>query len=100
MDAGKTGELLDRPSHRGDRIMQVELDDLLPTAGAGVLDPDGGGELAVGRDLAAADPEVAHLEAGVGAPVAEGEQRGGVQVGGAGVFGAERRLQIGARLTR
>src|SRR4051795_12958472 len=94
MDAGEPDELLDRSSDRGDHIVQVELDDFLAGARAGVPDLHGGGELAVGGDLLAADLQIAHLEGGVGTPVTEGKQGGRVEVRGAAVLRAERRLEV------
>src|SRR5690606_607759 len=97
-DAGVSDELFDGSGDLGDEVVDVELDDLRAGPRSGVAHGDGGGELAVGGHLGGAEPQVRHLEGGVGGAVTEGEQRGRVEVADAVAVGAERRLQVGGGL--
>jgi hypothetical protein len=58
-DSGEAGELLDGPCHAGNRVVQVELNDLLAGAEPDVTDAYGGSEFAVSGYVAATDPQVA-----------------------------------------
>ena len=83
----------------GDHVVQVELDHLGRRPGRRcwsrrTVDR----ELAVGRHLGVADPQVVDRERGVRAAVPEAEQRRRVEVADPAVLGAQRRLQVGARL--
>jgi hypothetical protein len=96
---GEADQLPHRAGDLGQHVTQVELDDLLAGPGPGVADPHGGAELPAGGYLRVGDPQLVDVEVGVGAAVAEREERGRVDAGDAGTLrSTQRRLQVGARL--
>ena len=85
--------------YRGLPVTNPAYDPNAAGPGPGVADPHGGAELPAGGYLRVGDPQLVDVEVGVGAAVAEREERGRVDAGDAGTLrSTQRRLQVGARL--
>ena len=100
VDPREADQLPHGPGDPRHRVVQVDLDDLVTGPVAGVRHHDAQLDRLVGADLLGAGAHVAQLEGGVRRAVPERVERAGVDRGDAGTLdAAQRRLEVGARLT-